>query len=343
MRATPPLKRHAKSHSATHANWLMTMNRVARDNETRRTGSQWGLYACVACALIACAFGAQGEDASVGAPTLYVVDAANTLQSFDANGAALGKFKFNPEVGALAGGMTLSHGDVYAISTKGKGTEAVSRVFAFDAATLKQVRLHIGAFAPPADGPAAGKYSAIVYDPDTDRFFVASERLSVLVFDRLGTYIPRKDVNPVSVTALAYDANQHVLWGIVDRHVVKFAADGSGPLPGVAASGAQYRHHGGALAIAYCAAQEGSGSPGSIAVTFSSGAVGNYDAAGRPSGALYRAKLINARAMSCSSHGEVFIAADNGLKEYVIQGAERDVSKIPQALTAPIYGVLAAP
>jgi hypothetical protein len=320
----------------------LTMNRVARDNETHRTGSQWGLYACLACALIACAFGAKGDDASVEAPTLYVVDAANTLRSFDANGAALGTFQFNPEVGALTGGMTLFQGHVYVISTKGKGTEAVSRVFAFDAATLKQVRLHIGAFAPPANGPAAGRYSAIVYDPDADRFYVASERLSVLVFDRLGTYIPREGVKPLSVTALAYDTNQQVLRGIVDRHVVKFAADGSGPLPGLAAEGAQYRHGRGALAIAYCAAEDGSGAPGSIAVTFSSGAVGNYDAAGKPSGALYRAKLINARAMSCSSHGEIFIAADNGLKEYTVQGAERDVSKISQALTAPIYGVLAA-
>jgi hypothetical protein len=320
----------------------LTTNRVARDNEPHRTGSQWGLRACVACALIVCAFGAKGDDASVGAPTLYVVDAANTLRSFDANGAALGTFLFNPEVGALTGGMTLFHGHVYAISTKGKGTEAVSRVFAFDAATLKQVRLHIGAFAPPAGGPAAGKYSAIVYDPDADRFYVASERLSVLVFDRLGAYIPHEGVKPVSVTALAYDTNQHVLRGIVDRHVVKFAADGSGPLPGLAAEGAQYWHGRAALAIAYCAVEDGSGSPGSIAVTFSSGAVRNFDAAGKPSGAPYGAKLINARGMSCSSHGEVFIAADNGLQEYTVQGAKRDVSKFSQALTAPIYGVLAA-
>jgi hypothetical protein len=158
-------------------------------------------------------------------------------------------------------------------------------------------------------------------------------------------------VKPVSVTALAYDTNQHILWGIVDRHIVKFAADGNGPLPGLPAVGAQYRHGRGAVALAYCpAAGDGAGSAGALAVAFGEARPGphsigtgrTYDAGGKPIGASYGGKIVNAHAMSCSPRGEVFIAADNGLLQYTIEGAQGGSHSYSQQLTAPIYGVLAS-
>jgi hypothetical protein len=46
--------------------------------------------------------------------------------------------------------------------------------------------------------------------------------------------------------------------------------------------------------------------------------------------------------MSCTARGEVFIAADNGLLQYTVQGAQGESHSFAQQLTAPIYGVLAS-
>ena len=345
---------------------MVAMHSITRDNEVHNARIRWGLCTLATCALMGCALGAARSDNSdeapsqaaaspaspaspAGAPSLYVVDAANTLQSFDADGNSLRKFQFNPQVGTLSGGLTLFSGNVYATSVKGEGAELTSRVFAYDATTLKQVRLHLGAFTVPADSGApvsAGAYHAIVYTPVTDRFYVASDRLGLLVFDRLGAYIPSTSASAAKaapVSALAYDSTQHALWAIVDRHTVKFGDDGSGPLPGIAPLGAQYRHGRGAVALAFCPA-------GGLAVAFgeprlgphSDGSGRTYDSGGQPIGASYAGKIVNAHAMSCSARGEIFIAADNGLLQYTVQGAQVESHAYAQQLTAPILGVLAA-
>jgi hypothetical protein len=274
------------------------------------------------------------------------VDAANTLQSFDAAGNSLSKMQFNPQVGTLTGGMTLFHGAVYANSVKGAGAELASRVFAYDAITLKQVRLHIGAFVVPPDAGGAGTYSAIVYNPTSDRFYVASDRLGLLVFDRLGAYVPRVDAKPAPVSALAFDSAQHALWGIADRHTVRFGDDASGPLPGIAPLGAQYRHGRGAVALAFC---PGDGA-GALALAFGDPRLGphsfgtgrTYDAGGQPIGTAFGGKIVNAHAISCSPRGEIFIAADNGLLQYTLEGTQAESHHYSQQLTVPIYGVLAS-
>jgi hypothetical protein len=347
---------------------MVAMNSITRDNEVHGAKTPWALCALAVCALMGCALGAARSDSSdeapsqaaaspaspAGAPSLYVVDAANTLQSFDADGNSLRKFQFNPQVGTLNGGLTLFKGIVYATSVKGEGAEVTSRVFAYDAVSLKQVRLHLGAFTVPGDSgapAAAGTYRAIIYNPDTDRFYVASDRLGLLVFDRLGAYVPRAgapDAKAAPVSGLAYDSTQHALWGIIDRRTVKFGADGSGPLPGLPALGAQYRHGRGAVALAYCPGAD-AGALGEIAVTFGDPRLGphsfgtgrTYDAGGKPIGTSYGGKIVNAHAMSCSPRGEVFIAADNGLLQYTVEGARGASRSYSQQLTAPIYGVLA--
>jgi hypothetical protein len=338
---------------------------ITRDNEVHSSRTRWALCALAACALMGCALGSARGDSSDqapspaapipdGTPSLYVVDAANTLQSFDADGNPLRKFQFNPQVGTLNGGLTLFDGNVYATSVKGEGAELSSRVFAYDAITLKQVRLHLGAFTVPEDASApasAGAYRAIVYNPDTQRFYVASERLGLLVFDRLGAYVPPSGsaAKAAPVSALAYDPSQHALWGIIDRRTVKFGADGSGPLPGLAAVGAQYRHGRGAVALAFCPGGSGAAAPGSLALAFGEPRLGphsigtgrTYDADGKPIGASYGGKIDNAHAMSCSARGEIYIAADNGLLQYTVEGAQGTSHFNSQQLTAPIYGVLA--
>jgi len=338
---------------------MVSMKSATRDNAVRGARRRWRLYAWTACAFMGCAFGAARDDSSdetappaadrpPRAPALYVVDATNTLQSFDADGNPLHKMQFNPQVGTLNGGMTLYHGNLYATSIKGDGAEVTSRVFAYDASTLKQVRLHLGAFTVPADSGApagaggAGTYRAIVYNPDADRFYVASDSLGLLVFDRLGAYVPRTGATAAPVSALGYDSTQHALWGIIDRHTVKFSDDASGPLPGLPPLGAQYRHGRGAVALAFCPL-------GALAVAFGDPRLGphsvgpgrTYDADGKPIGTSYGGKIVNAHAMACSARGEVFIAADNGLLQYTVQGAQGESHSLAQQLTAPILGVLA--
>jgi hypothetical protein len=345
---------------------MVAMNSTTRDNEVHASSSRWALCAWAVCALMGCALGATRNESSdqplsqtsatpTGAPALYVVDATNTLQSFDADGNSLRKMPFNSQIGTLNGGLTLFHGYVYTTSVKGEGAEVTSRVFAYDAITLKQVRLHLGAFTVPEDagGPAgAGTYRAIIYNPDTQRFYVASDRLGLLVFDRLGAYIPRAGATAAKaapVSALAYDSTQHGLWGIIDRHTVKFGDDGAS-LPGLPVLGAQYRNGRGAVALAFCpGGGEAAGPAGALAVAFgdprlgphSLGAGRTYDAGGKPIGTSYGGKIVNAHAMSCSPRGGIFIAADNGLLQYTVQGAQGESHSYSQQLTAPIYGVLA--
>ncbi len=89
---------------------------------------------------------------------------------------------------------------------------------------------------------------------------------------------------------------------------------------------------------------------GALAVAFgdprlgphSTDAARTYNADGQPIGSSYGGKIVNARAMSCSSRGELFIAADNGLLQYTVEGAQGSSHSYSQQLTAPIYGVLAA-
>jgi hypothetical protein len=297
-----------------------------------------------------------GQSTSASEPALYVVDSQNTLHSFGDGGTPLRTMQFNAEIGTLNGGITLAMGNLYVTWVKPANDGNIdgdrSGVFAYDRITLRQVRLHIGAFKLKDAALNPGAMHSIVYDPHSDRFYVATDRLGLLAFDRAGGYIPRAPESTLSVSSAAYDPTHHSLWGIVGRHaVVQFSEDGNGPLTGFPATGPRYRHGHGALALAYCAIEGRDAGPlDAVAVTFAEAKAGSrgvgtgqtFDPAGKSIGSPYGTTIVNPHGMACSSRGEVFIAADNGLLEYTFQGSSLNPSVYSQGLSGPIYGVLAA-
>jgi hypothetical protein len=296
------------------------------------------------------------QSAPPGEPALYVIDSRNTLYALDGSGNPLHTMQFKTEIGQLNGGIALAMGNVYVTWDKpaddGRVEGDRSGVFAFDQATLRQVRLHIGAFKLKDAAVNPGAMRGIVYDPHSNLFYVATERLGLLAFDRAGTYIARTPESTLSVSSVAYDSTRHSLWGIIDRDaVVQFGEEGNAPLPGLPPTGAWYRHGHGALALTYCATEgQDAGPLTAVAVAFGEAKTGSrgaasgqsFDTAGKPIGSPYGSKILNPHGMACSSHGEVFVAADNGLLEYTLQGSPLNPSVFSQGLSGPIYGVLAA-
>jgi len=312
------------------------------------TGGRALLAACL------CVGWAYGDDTSTpahaGGPAVFVIDSANTLRSFDVNGNALQKMQFKSEVGDLNGGMTLAMDKVYVTWVKSAGNEAGGGVFAFDAVTLKQVRLHIGAFNVPAAVGDPGERHGIAYDPQVDRFFVASDHLGLLTFDRSGKFVPRPVQSALSVSAIAYDFGHKSLWGIVAHKLVTFSGENMTLNPGPSGTDAPSRRGFGAAAVALCTEGVDDAPPLTvIAVAYTGLGAGShlgsgqtYDVAGKHMGASYGAKILEPRGISCTSSGEVFIAAQNGLLEYTLQGAAISPPGELGGLSSPLRGVLAA-
>lgn len=293
----------------------------------------------------------EGADAqSQSAPALFVIDSANTLYSFDAHGKALQKMVFKSTVGTLNGGMTLAMGKVYVSYVKAADRGVGGGVFAFDATTLRQVRLHIGAFTMPGDAGDPGVIHALAYNPGNGHFRVATDRLGLLAFDRAGQYIPTSPESAGSVSAVAFDSTHTTLWAISGRAIVQYDEQSNSPVPRIPAAHAFGGHGRDPSALAYCSIAGGGTIPGAvIAVVFGrtnpahhTGTGQTYDIAGKPLGPSYGGKIINPHGMSCSSRGEVFIAADNGLLEYTVRGAIFPPAEDLQQLRSPMYGVLAA-
>jgi hypothetical protein len=149
------------------------------------------------------------------------------------------------------------------------------------------------------------------------------------------------------VYSIALDAERGSMWGVLDRRAVERFADDRDPKAlSFSAQGAPYRHGRGPIALAYC---NSGGDGGAIAVVFSNkktqstpGAGQTYDFAGKPIGNSYGGTVVNPHAIACSSHGEVFVAADNGLLVFDLQGIPKPPPGALQALHDPIYGVLVA-
>jgi hypothetical protein len=293
-----------------------------------------------------------GAGAQPGAPALFVIDSANTLSSFDVHGKSLQKMVFKTTVGTLDGGMTLAMGRIYVSYVKAASRGAGSGVFAFDAITLKQVLLHIGAFSVPDGASDAGVIRAIAYDPDDGRFHVAVDGLGLLAFDRSGQYIPGPSKSTAAISAIAYDSKHTTLWAIADQAVVRYGEENASPLFGVPVAHAFGVRRRAPSALAYCSVGgDGASAAEAIAVVFggtnsghhgSAGTAQSYDVAGKPIGSLYGGRIFNPHGVSCSSRGEVFIAADNGLLEYTVQGSIATPLGDLRQLSSPVYGVLAA-
>jgi len=312
--------------------------------------SRMSVYAFLAICSLSEAQTVEGGGAQPpGAPALFVIDSANTLYSFDARGKSLQKMVFKTSVGTLNGGMTLAMGLVYLTYVKAADQGVGGGVFAFDATTLRQVRLHVGAFTASSAAGDPGVMRAIVYNPRNGHFHVATDRLGLLAFDRAGQYIPRPPESTSSMSAVAYDSAHATLWGIADHAVVWYGEESNSPLPGFPAAHAFDGRGRQPLALGLCSTPGDGTSPvDAIAVAFANTKPGrpgtgqSYDRAGKPIGASYSGKIINPHGLSCSSRGEVFIAADNGLLEYTLQGAVLPPAGDLQQQGSPMFGVLAA-
>jgi hypothetical protein len=279
--------------------------------------------------------------ASEGEPAVFVVDSANALYSFDVGGNALQRMQFNPDLGQLNGGITLAMGKVYLTWVKPSGQWG--GVFAYDGVTLKQVRLHVGAFA--ANDPDPGMIHGIVWDSGNQRFFVATEHLGLLAFDRAGALLPRTSGTTVPTLAVAYDSAGHSRWAIDAHNQLAQLSEDDAQLPGFRIRGPG---HSRAAGMAYCAG--GDGVEPAIAVAFkaakaespAAGAIRAFDPAGKPLRSFHGPAITDPHGLSCSSRGELFVAAGNGLLEYNLQGSALSPPGDLHRLSAPLYGVLAA-
>jgi hypothetical protein len=282
-----------------------------------------------------------GRLASGGEPALLVVDSSSTLSSFDADGKALQQTQFKPELGKLTGGMALAMGKVYVTWVQPSGQWG--GVVAFDRLTLRQVRLHIGAFAPSdrANDPGAGR--GIIWDPERQRFYIATEHQGLLAFDRAGGPIPMTGGTAVPTLAVAYDSASHSPWTIDDHGQLARWSDDGAQTPGFRVRGV---NHSRAASMSYCPAGEGSDPIIAVALraakaeSRAAGAVQIFDSTGK-SLSFHGAKIADPHALSCSSRGELFVAAGTGLLEFKLQGPALTPPGDLARLSAPLYGVLA--
>ncbi len=289
-------------------------------------------------------------------PAVFVVDSSNTLFSYDTEGNLLHSAALPGTVGALGGGgLTVANGNVYV--TLGAPSNSV---VAYNEFTLQPVTLTGGAFA------GLNNPRGIAFAADTSRFFVTNGNASVNVYDVNGAAVTVTGAFPFhnGPSGIAYSATDHTLW--VANYV---GALDSPPTAGVQ----QYDESGNPYqttnystefvppafagidepyAIAYCA---GSGFPAGAANVVAVGFVGysssvgagigqNYSALGGAYGSTfgtqYVGTLSNPHAMSCSSHGQIYVATDSGLLEYNVTGsAIGPPAGAFAGLTAPVYGV----
>jgi hypothetical protein len=285
------------------------------------------------------------------APVVFVVDSTDTLSSYDPAGNLLGRVALNAPVGALNGaGITVAQGIVYV--TVGPAAGKISGgVIAFNASNLHPVGLGSDAFAGLVN-PVG-----IAYDPVNAQFYVADRSGTVFAYDSAGSPLGEPPFD--AATNLAYDAISNTLWLASDigqsnsQGIHEFNADLSTaqtinsqtqfvpPAPFSAATDNP-------VAIAYCP-NSGGGRVDLVIVGFAGFASGggpvaaSYSTTGAGFSGAFTGTTGNIHAMSCSSLGQVFVAADNGLLEYNITGsAIGPATGAFPGLTPPVYGVFTA-
>jgi len=149
----------------------------------------------------------------------------------------------------------------------------------------------------PAGAGGAGTYRAIVYNPDADRFYVASDSLGLLVFDRLGAYVRAPARLPPGIgPGLRFHTacplgNHRSAYREIQRRRQRAASGSTTPRRAVPARPR-------AVALAFCPL-------GALAVAFGDPRLGphsvgpgrTYDADGKPSGRR------TAQDRQCTRHG----------------------------------------
>jgi len=304
------------------------------------------------------------SSSSQTAPAVYVVDSSNALVAYDNDGTLLHRADLSKEKAVLNGGIAVATGHVYVTFIHKSDTESSTGVYAFNATTLQPTMLHKGAFKVPAESGDPGEFRGIAYDAVREHFYVASDRLGLLVFDRFGKFVARMAGAPASVGSLTYDLANQSLWLIDNRHsVASYREADTAPAASLVSSPLRGERGLAAVAVAYCgvatAAAEARDLPAAgapaVAVVFgklgpttgdahgrirgAGGAARIYDLAGKPLAARFGGKIVNPHGIACTTKGSVLIAADNGLLAYSVQGEPLQASMNGPGLEAPILGV----
>jgi len=286
---------------------------------------------------------------STTTPTAYVVDSTNTLYAFSAAGTLLYSVAVPGPVSNInGGGITVAQGNVYV--TMGQPRNSV---VAYSALTLQPVTLPTGSFS----GLSVPR--GIVFDTHNNQFYVGNGAAGVNVYDVNGTSltVPGGFPGTYGPSGLAFDSVHNTIWAANYAYanapygVTEWNEDGSAAQTFNYASQfttPTYPAYNDPYWIAYCATAGNPPAPANlVVVAFSSiggnsgnGVVQTYGQTGAAVGSPFGTAIGGPRALSCSSQGRVYVAADNGLFVYDTSG---NPISLPAGafggMTAPIYGV----
>lgn len=293
----------------------------------------------------------------VPAPAVVLVDASHTLRSFDREGRALAYWTFYPQICTPNGGLTLAQNRLYVTcSADSRGGTGGGHVFAFNLQTLRQMRLHVGAFAVKDAEAAAAEPLSIAYDEHANHFYVGTRAAGLRIFNVAGysteTHLPE----PLDARALSDDPRLHIVWAIdARRAIVGFAEDA--PPPPVKRLDAQPPHRGVVpVMLALCATSSAGGRPTNLlAIAYGPPAAGQPSHEGkRPerlsvrlietegaSVGVFETQALHPHALACTSRAEVLIGDDEGVHVFDAHGALESPATRFEGLKPPVLGILA--
>jgi hypothetical protein len=311
---------------------------------------------------------------SVGgtAPSVYVVDSTSTLFAFDANGIELAHAALSTPVNNLnGGGITTDANNVYvAVGATANGplNRTPGAILAFNKITLAPVTLPAGSFSNVATP------RGIIYDSHNSQFYIGNGGSHVTVYNASGTYLSAITSNVYGPSGVAFDSVDHTIWVANDTNgnananliyaVSEFNENGTAAQtidPATQFRAPVQPNHVLPYAIGYCPPVAGGSAyvavgflqdnldqdpQGSLGV--SQGGVYSITGTTPPVGSLIAAfspqlaPTAQPNAISCSSTGSIYVAANDALHIYSTAGT---AIALPSGgfggLTAPIFGVYA--
>ena len=285
---------------------------------------------------------------STGA-SIFVLDSTQTLFAFDERGNSQGSVTVPSTVNGLnGGGMALASGHVY-VTTGQPNNGVIAYNPALSPSTL-----------PDGSFPSLSVPRGIAYDCRDSQFYIANGAAAVSVFLATGSPVAVDDggFSPdYGPSGAAYDPDDEAIWitnypgyPTTAFGVSEFSETGETRqdfdrskqfvAPGV---------HQESYSITVCS-KAATGSATLVVVGFiddgsgfGTGAVQAYSTDGIPRGGPLAGPFLKPYALSCDSHGRVYVADSTGLYAVDLSGGGRDAG-LPgpfAGLTPPIYGVLA--
>lgn len=308
------------------------------------------------------------------APSVYIIDSTSTLFAFDANGTELAHAALSTPVNDLnGGGITTDANNVYVTvgaTANGPLNRTPGAVLAFNKTTLAPVTLAAGSFSN------VNTPRGIAFDANNSQFYIGNGGSNVTVYDASGTYLSAITANVYGPSGVAFDSLDHSIWvandtnGNANANLTYAISDfnQNGTSAQTIDPATQFRapiesNHVLPYAIGYCAPPAGGGSAyiavgylqdnlaqdpqGSLGV--SQGGVYSITGTLPPVGTLVAAfspqlaPTAQPNAISCSSTGSIYVAANDGLHIYSTNGTAIALPSGGFAgLTAPLFGVDAA-